>query len=112
MLAHRAASQEKDGDVAASDGEQQSYCSEQEIQGATEIMNEIVVQADNIELEMLAGEMLGRFLGELVDQRSQGGVRHFMGDTGLQAKADIVRPDGIEGNLEGKIDVAVIPGEA
>jgi hypothetical protein len=50
MLAHRAAGQEKDGDVAASDGQQQAYRAEQEIQGAAEIMNEIVVQADNIEL--------------------------------------------------------------
>ena len=67
MLAHGAASQKKDGDVAASDGEQQGYCGEQEIQSATEIVDEIVVQADNIELEMLAGKMLGRFLGELID---------------------------------------------
>ena len=70
MLAHRAAGQEKDGDVAASDGEQKGYCCEQEIQSTTEIMNEIVVQADNIELEMAAGKMLGRFLRELVDQGS------------------------------------------
>ena len=107
----RTTRQQKNGNIAAANGQQEPHCKEQKIQGSAEFMHKPFVQANHAELEVRRWKMLRRFLGELVDQRLQGGVRNRMGDTRLQSKADIVSFRGILSNLQGEINISVFPCE-
>src|SRR5271167_2856886 len=67
MLTSGATGQKQDGHISAADGQKQRHRGEQQVQGATEITNKIVIEAHYVELEMMAGKVLRRFLGELLN---------------------------------------------
>src|SRR5277367_4517793 len=75
-------------------------------------MHEVGVKALDVEFEVLAREVIRRFFFELLDEWREGSVCRRLADAGLEANADIVSADRIGRDFQGKIDVAIIPGEA
>jgi hypothetical protein len=78
------------------------------------LLDEVFVEAADLELEFfgVSRKVLRRFLGELEDERSEGGVGLGMGDAGLEANAGIEGTDGVVDEFEGKVDIAIAPREA
>jgi hypothetical protein len=104
--------QQKNRDIAAADEEQQGDGAEEQVERAAQLLHEIVVDAADTKPQFLRRKVSGGFLGELLNQRLQGGVSLGMAYTRLETNFSEISENLILGDLQREVDIAVVPRKA
>src|SRR5215472_6508737 len=112
MLSRRGPGQQQDGDIAATDQQQQSHRPEEQVERPAKFFDELFVEAYHAKLRVIRREVPRRFLRELLDQRLERGIGLRMRYAWLEAYPGVEGLDRIPGDFQRKIDIAVAPCEA
>jgi hypothetical protein len=112
VLPRGGAGQQQDGHIAATDEQQQGNRAEEQVQCPAKPLKELVVEAFDMDLEAPNREMGWSFFCELFHQGLERGVGLGMRDARFKACLYVEGIAGILNNLQGDVDVGVIPCEA
>ncbi len=111
MLARRAAREQKNGDIAATDCQQKRDRSQEQVHRLLQIVCVGLSQSAHADFELF-GKDIGRLLVELLIKRRELSSRGSETDSWLQLDFDAVSLDLIVAQLQRGIDVRASPGEA
>src|SRR5208337_2092894 len=84
----------------------------QEVEGATQLLYKVFVQAHDMELDWDLRKVPRGVLGKLLKERLQGCVSGSMAHAWLEADADVEGRDRVLGDFLRQVDVAISPGKA
>src|SRR5580704_2079183 len=103
MLPRRGARQQQNGNIAASNQQQQGNRPEEQIERSTKLLDEILVEPNHMQIPEVLREILRRLLPELSNQRLESRIRLRVCDARLEANARIKRFHLVAGDLQRQI---------